>query len=355
MKRALVGVAMAVTMVVPASVAVAAPGKNPVQPIVDSGHAPAALAAVRRDGDERWYVAGKAVPVNGRVRIGSNTKAFLSVVILQLVAEGKVELDGPAQRYVPAVKDKRITVRQLLQHTSGLPEYADKIGLDRIDQVRDRYLRPHDLLDIAMAHPAQFEPGAKFKYTNTNYVVAGLLVQSVTGRPAGEQITDRVIKRLGLRDTYWPAEGEQGLRGKHPRGYSLTDETDPNSPVIDITEMDPSWTWAAGQLVASPADLVTFYRQLQTLLPPAQLADMRKTVATDEPDMRYGLGLLSQDLTCGGVYWGHSGGIPGYLTLAGATDSGRAAAVAQTAAPGLKGDPEGQIKLMKAVIDKALC
>ncbi|RSM88541.1 serine hydrolase [Kibdelosporangium aridum] len=355
MKRALVGAVMAAAMVVPASVAVATPGKNPVQPIVDAGQAPGALAAIRRDGNERWYAAGKAVPVNGRVRIGSNTKAFVSVVVLQLVAEGKVELDGPAQRYVPAIKDKRITVRQLLQHTSGLPEYTDKLGLERIQEVRDRYFRPHDLLDTAMAHPAQFEPGTKFKYTNTNYVVAGLLVQSVTGRPVEEQITDRVIKRLGLRDTYWPAEGEQGLRGKHPRGYSLTDETDPKSPVIDITEMDPSWGWAAGQLVASPADLVAFYRQLPALLPPAQLAEMRKTVTTDEPDVRYGLGLVSQDLSCGGVYWGHSGGIHGYATLAGATDNGRAAAVAQTALPGLTGDPQGEIKLVKGVIDKALC
>ncbi|MFC5099373.1 serine hydrolase [Kibdelosporangium philippinense] len=125
--------------------------------------------------------------------------------------------------------------------------------------------------------------------------------------------------------------------------------------MIDITEMDPSWAWAAGQMVSTPADLATFYRKLPTLLPPAQLAEMRETVDAGQPGVHYGLGLVSQELSCGGVAWGHGGGIHGYMTIAAATDTGRAAAMAQTALPGTFGDPVAGVKAAKDVIDKALC
>ncbi|MDT7789743.1 MAG: D-alanyl-D-alanine carboxypeptidase, partial [Pseudonocardiales bacterium] len=224
------------------------PVREAVHRIFDEGHAPAAMLTV----GGRSYRAGD-IPANAHVRIGSNTKAFVSVVVLQLVAEGKVTLDDTAEKYVPQVHD--VTVRQLLQHTSGLPEYTESIGLDRPDEVRHRYLRPHDLLDVALAQPRQFPPGTQFRYTNTNYVVLGLLVQHVTGRPIQEQIATRVIDHLKLRDTYWPGEGEEGLRKPFVRGVHRADERDPGSPLIDVTEMDPSWAWAAGELVSTTKDL----------------------------------------------------------------------------------------------------
>ncbi|MFI6101423.1 serine hydrolase domain-containing protein [Lentzea sp. NPDC051213] len=325
--------------------------RQAVHRIVEEGHAPAALMSVRRNGVDRSYQAGRT-PTNAHVRIGSNTKAFLSVVVLQLVAEGKIDLDGQVEPRFGGV-----TVRQLLQHTSGLPEYTDKIGLESPDEIRHRFLSPHDVLDVALAHPAQFPPGAKFQYTNTNYVVLGLLVQKVTGRPVQEQINDRVIRKLGLRDTYWPNEGEEGLRHPYARGVHRADENDPKSPVIDVTVMDPSWAWAAGQLVSTPSDLAAFYRGLLAgdLLPSAQLAQMRTTVDTGRPGTSYGLGLMRTDLTCGGVVWGHSGGIHGYGTLAGATDTGRAAAVAQTALPGALTDPAAALQRLNDAQDRALC
>jgi D-alanyl-D-alanine carboxypeptidase len=328
------------------------PVRQAVHRIVDEGHAPAALVAVQRDGENIGYQAGRTPP-NAHVRIGSNTKAFVSVVVLQLVAEGRIDLDGE-------LDDPRlggVTVRQLLQHTSGLPEYTDSIGLDRPDEVRHRYLSPHDLLDAALAKPARFPPGTKFQYTNTNYTVLGLLVQKTTGRPIQEEVTTRVIDRLQLRDTYWPAQGEENLRQPYARGVHLADESDPGSEVIDVTTMDPSWAWAAGQLISTPKDLASFYRGLLhgDLLPPAQFAQMRTTVETGAPGVGYGLGLFSTRLSCGVTMWGHNGGFHGYYSLGGATDAGRAAAVVQTALPGVLSDPAKAEARVREAQDRALC
>ncbi|GHH56731.1 serine hydrolase domain-containing protein [Lentzea cavernae] len=326
--------------------------REAVHRIVDEGHAPAAMMSVQRHNAERSYNAG-ATPANAHVRIGSNTKAFVAVVVLQLVAEGRIDLDGR----LPDPKLGGVTVRQLLQHTSGLPEYTDGIGLDRPDQVRHRYLSPHDLLDAALAKPAQFPPGAGFRYTNTNYVALGLLVQKVTGRPIQEEVSTRVIKRLKLKDTYWPTQGDEGLRQPYARGVHLENESDPKSKVIDVTTMDPSWAWAAGQLISTPKDLAAFYRGLLAgnLLPSAQLAQMRTTVETGAPGTRYGLGLFSTELTCGVTMWGHNGGFHGYYSLGGATDTGRAAAVVQTALPGVLGDPAQAEARVREAQDRALC
>ncbi|MGW4799589.1 serine hydrolase domain-containing protein, partial [Nonomuraea sp. NPDC004297] len=176
---------------------------------------PAALASVRsRDGRMRDYTAGlkEQPPADGYVRIGSNTKTFTAVTVLQLVGEGKVKLDAPVETYLPGllrgdgIDGRRITVRQLLQHTSGLPEYTDFLAKG-ILPYQHTHFEPRRLLDMALAKKAQFAPGAKWQYTNTNYIVAGLLIEKVTGRPAGEEITRRTVKKLGLTRTYFPRSG----------------------------------------------------------------------------------------------------------------------------------------------------
>ncbi|MET1075646.1 MAG: serine hydrolase domain-containing protein, partial [Umezawaea sp.] len=169
---------------------------------------PGALAMVReRDGRVRDYTAGvgdvrtkSPVPVNGQIRIASNTKSFVATVVLQLVAEGKVRLDVPVETYLPGVvrgdgiDGRVITVRQLWQHTSGLADY-DEIVSDGYAAIQHRYFEPREMVDIGLAKPALFAPGGGWSYSNTNYVLAGLLVQKVTGRPIGEEITRRVIER----------------------------------------------------------------------------------------------------------------------------------------------------------------
>ncbi|SFB43234.1 D-alanyl-D-alanine carboxypeptidase [Amycolatopsis marina] len=330
---------------------------------------PAALASVSERGRTTSLVAGSSrldrqvpVPRDGYVRAGSNTKTFTAVVVLQLVAEGKVELDAPIEKYLPGlvrgegIDANVITVRQLLQHTSGLPNYTAHIGLDNFEEIQHKFFQPHDLLAAALAHPARFAPGAKWEYSNTNYLLAGLLIERVTERPVQEQITERVINKAGLRHTYWPQPGDQTIRRPHPQGYTTGNHA--TGDVIDATEMDPSWGGAAGQLISTPGDLARFSRTLLDgkLLPAAQLAEMRKTVAAPVlPGWRYGLGLISVPLSCGGVYWGHGGDIDGYETRGGATDDGRSVGLAVTALPGTFGDAEQAAKAVVATVDTAFC
>ncbi|WP_043784993.1 serine hydrolase domain-containing protein [Amycolatopsis rifamycinica] len=364
-RKGMVVLAMAGLLGATVTAAEAGPSRHAVlQKELDGlvGPFPAALASVSRGGRTESLVAGSArlggrvpVPVDGRVRAGSNTKTFTAVVVLQLVAEGKVALDAPIERYLPGLVPggRAITVRQLLQHTSGLPNYTEYLGLEDFAKLRHRYFQPHDLLAAALAHPAKFAPGTKWEYSNTNYVLAGLLIERVTGRPVAEQITSRVIGKADLRNTYWPAVGDETIRGPHPQGYARAGDA-----VIDVTELDPSWGWAAGQLISTPGDLAKFARALLggRLLPAPELAEMRKTVeAPLLPGWRYGLGVFSVPLSCGGVYWGHGGDIHGFETRGGATDDGRAVGLAVTALPGTFGDPDRAAQAVVSAVDTAFC
>ncbi|MFE7190644.1 serine hydrolase domain-containing protein [Kitasatospora sp. NPDC057541] len=322
---------------------------------------PAALASAKdRTGRTRTYTAGVGdlatgakVPGDGQVRIGSNTKTFTAVVALQLVGEGKVDLDAAVDSYLPGlvrgdgIDGRHITVRQLLQHTSGLPEYEGYISES---EIRSRYYEPRDILDIAFQHKADFAPGARFAYSSTNYVLVGLIVQKVTGRPIAEEIGRRVLQPLGLRHTYFPTAGDRTVREAHPKGYYRESAAE---PLRDITELDPSVAWAAGQMVSTNADLNQFFAALLAgrLLPAAQLAQMRTTVPIGNSGAGYGLGLISRPLSCGGVYWGHGGDIPGYETRGGATDDGRAVNIAVTTVP----TDEAVTAHLEDVVDTALC
>ncbi|MBF8188507.1 beta-lactamase family protein [Nonomuraea sp. K274] len=325
---------------------------------------PAALATVQgSDGKTRYYTAGvgdlktKAeVPVDGQVRIASNTKTFTAVTVLQLIGEGKVKLDEPIETYLPKLirgksgDGRKITVRQLLQHTSGLPNYTR--WMPNVFDVRNRYRSPQDLLKIAFAHKASFAPGKKWEYSNTGYIVLGLLIEKVTGQPVGDAITDRIIKPTGLRHTYWPGKGVKTIRERHPKGYG---SRKPGGKLIDITNLDPSWGGAAGQLIATPSDLNRFWLALMDgkLLKPAQLSAMKKTMKAPgfPAGWEYGLGLMKMPLTCGGVSWGHGGDIDGYETRGGVTDDGRVATVAVTALPATE---PAAMSVIKAA-DTALC
>ncbi|MGW1178212.1 serine hydrolase domain-containing protein [Kitasatospora sp. NPDC002543] len=359
--------APAVLGVSAASVASAVPAPDGVQQglnaLVRTDGVPGALATVRDGrGRSRDYTAGvgdlatgAAVPAGGQVRIGSNTKTFTAVVVLQLVGEGKVDLDAPVDTYLPGVArgegvdGRGVTVRQLLQHTSGLPDYE---GLLDEASLRSRYFEPRELVDLALRQPPVFDPGARFGYSSTNYVLAGLLVQRVTGRPLAEEIDRRIVRRLGLRHTSFPAVGDRTIREAHPRGYRR-DSAD--GPLTDFTEMDPSAGWAAGQMISTTADLNRFFGALlvpDRLLPSAQLAQMRATVPIGgDSGAGAGLGIISRPLSCGGVYWGHGGDIPGYETRGGATDDGRAANIAVTTVPA----DYAVTRHLEDVVDAALC
>ena len=346
------------------------------QNLVDGGY-PAALTAVRdKDGNTIGAAAGvgnletgEAPPLDGEVRIGSNTKTFVAVVILQLVQEGKITLDEPIETYLPGllkgegIDATKITVRQLLQHTSGLPEYTDTVpGETDIFQIRDNYYSTRDLLDIALTKPAAFEPGSQFTYTNTNYIVLTLLAEKVTHRPLAEQITQRITEPLGLAHTYYPNPGEEDFRGTHPHGYHRNSSAEEWK---DITRMDPAWAGGAGAMISTPSELGTFLQATLngTLLNQDSITEMKKTVDTSNlsgvPGSGYGLGILSMPLSCG-TAWGHSGGIPGYVTQNMVGPDGTAVTIAGTAARGIV-DPsdttavQQKAKLMPDAVDSLMC
>ncbi|MGW3090119.1 serine hydrolase domain-containing protein [Streptomyces sp. NPDC001108] len=361
----LTGAVMAAGALSPSAASAARPDtvQRSLDTLVREDRAPAALATVTdREGRTRVYTAGVGdlktgakVPKDGQVRAGSNTKAFTAVVVLQLVAEKKVALNAPVDTYLPGllrgdgIDGRHITVRQLLQHTSGIPDYVDQRAILENPQ---RYYEPRELLDAALARKAHFAPGEKWEYSNTNYLVAGLIVQKVTGRPLGEEIGRRIVDRIGLRHTYFPAPGDMTIREPHPKGYHRDAA---ESPWREYTELDPSWGWAAGAVVSTNSDLNRFYTALLggKLLPQAQLAEMRTTVPTEGAGqgVRYGLGLTSTPLSCGGVYWGHGGTIPGYFTLGGVREDGRAVNIALTSIPA----DEATTQQAQTAVETALC
>ena len=277
---------------------------------------------------------------------------------------GVVALDETVEAYLPGVirhpevTGAEITVRQLLQHTSGLPNYTSAIAGD-LFAIRDTYLAPRSLLDLALAMPAAFAPGSSYEYSNTNYVVAGLIVEKVTSRPFAEEVEQRIIEPLQLEETFFPAPGDKTIPGEHPTGYN----NDANGELKDITETDPSWAWAAGQIIASPSDVNRFMRALVggELLTPGTLAQMQATVEGAElwEGAEYGLGLIRYPLSCGGVAWGHGGDVSGFETRNAVDETGRAVTIAVTALPGALSTDEDTIVAtighVEKAVDSALC
>ncbi|MHC3818976.1 serine hydrolase domain-containing protein [Streptomyces sp. DT9] len=302
----------------------------------------------------------RQTPVRGdsRFRIGSMTKTFVATVVLQLVGEHRVALDAPVERYLPGVvrgpggDGRVITVRQLLQHTSGLPDYLAYLSPQDILKDPLAHHDARDLVNMALANPPAFlTPGDGWKYSNTNYLLAGMLIEKVTGHTYGEEIRRRVIRPLGLRATSVPGDSP-AIFGPHPRGYA---RPGPDAPLMDVTAINPSVAGASGEMVSSAGDLNRFLGALVggRLLRPAQLKQMMTPPPHPGADGRdYGLGLERWTLPCGGVYWGHGGDIFGYETLGGATADGRRATAMVNVDPG---GTDAQDDDMRAAVETALC
>ncbi|MGY0499025.1 serine hydrolase domain-containing protein [Nocardia sp. FBN12] len=272
------------------------------------------------------------------VRVGSITKSFTAAIVLQLVAEHRIDLDRSVDTYLPGlltgdgVDGRAITVRQILGHRSGLPEPARTPELDEHEAAKaGRTFTPGQEIALALAHPAKFAPGTRFEYANINYIVAGMLIEAVTGNRYTDELRDRIVVPLGLSNTYLPGTGETGLRHPHPTGYTSVDGT-----VTDTTRMEPSVPWTSGALVSTGADVNRFFLALVAgwVVPEPQLRQMLDGVDMGNGDgMFYGLGLGYTPLPCGVRYVGHLGGVRGFSTVAGATAGGRAVTVAYTGTP----------------------
>ncbi|NGO13648.1 beta-lactamase family protein [Streptomyces sp. HC44] len=309
---------------------------------------------------------GDTVRPSDRFRIASATKTFVSTVVLQLVGEGELSLDDTVEDWLPGVVSgngndgSRITVRQLLNHTSGLFNYTEDFPILTSAEgfQADRFTTWTDeqLVGIAMKHAPDFEPGAKWAYSNTNYTLAGMIIEKVTGRSWQREVTGRIIRPLDMRNTLAP-DTYPHIPGPHLKGYS---NFDGSGPTIDVTDFNPSGAGAAGAMISTTADLTRFYSALLggRLLHPAEMAEMKTTVRAEELDpvwagARYGLGLMEVPLSCGGVYYGHGGDLAGYTTRNGVSADGRRVVVVEST-----GDPAADLSTFKAqvtLIDRQLC
>ncbi|MER7055492.1 serine hydrolase domain-containing protein [Streptomyces sp. NPDC000351] len=285
--------------------------------------------------------------------IGSQTKSFTAAVVLQLVDEGEVSLDAPVEQYLPGVvtgngyDGTRITVRHLLQHTSGIAAYNPRPNLSAPPVNADGSYDLREVVRKGLSFAAVSAPGASSTYSNTNYLILGMLIEAVTRTPVREAVTARIIEPLGLSSTSFPAAG---------------DDTVPEPSVIGYTGVrfnglfvgtkadiwDPSLYSSAAAMISTLEDVTTFYQALLAgeIVSSASLSDM-----LDDGGFGYGLGLAPKQLTCGGTAWGHDGALPGYSTATAVTTDGRHASLVTNAHFAVNTPTEQ----MKTLLDTALC
>jgi D-alanyl-D-alanine carboxypeptidase len=309
---------------------------------------------------------GRPVPSDGYFRMASTSKALVATVVLQLEAEGKLSLDDTVDHWLPGLvrgngnDGSRISVRQLLQHTSGIHD-----DLPGYTTPKEYYQQRHDvysseeLIARAMAHAPDFPPGEGWEYSNTGYVLLGMVIRKATGQPAHQEIENRVLRPLGLHRTRWLGTSS-ALPRPHAQAYQFFG---PGSRV-DVTDQIPV-DHDILSFVTTTRDENDFFRALLAgrLLPARQLAEMKRTVPVSAevqqlwPGGRYGLGLVERPLSCGGTYWSHDGGDGGYITLNGVTHDGRrSVAVSMSEA---RGDTQEHILEQEnaagTLVDHALC
>ncbi|MEU7576451.1 serine hydrolase domain-containing protein [Streptomyces sp. NPDC041068] len=306
----------------------------------------------------------RPMPRQGYFRMGSNTKTFVSTVMLQLVGEGRIRLDDKVDRWLPGVVEgngndgKRITVRQLLQHTSGLPDYDGSLPVFDEESFQKHRLdayEPRELVDLALRNRPLFEPGKGWGYSNTGYILAGMIIEKVTGRHWSDEVRARIIEPLGLRHTF-----SSGRRTGLPQPYAQSyQQFKPGGRIVDSTEVSMTWGGAAGDLVTTPNDLARFWQSLLggKLLAPKLLAQMQKTVpAREEGDTEtkeeYGLGIFRTKLSCGGGYWGHGGTTLGHLNANGFVDKGKKGVIVMRSTNLAQEDRD---KRTEQLVDDALC
>lgn len=281
--------------------------------------------------------AQRAVSTEDHIRVGSVTKTWTTTAILQMVQEGKLSLDDPVSRHRPDVPNgDNITIDQLLTMRSGLFNYTETLELNSaMDTDPQRAWQPDELLALAYKHPPYFAPGQGFHYSNTNTVLLGLIAEKIDGKPLGQLFKERIFEPLGMKGTVFPDVSSNSIPEPHPQGYFFGDNvltmTNPALPEAmqqeaiagtlapnDVTDVNPSWAWAAGSGISTATDLKTLGEALVNgKLLNAELQQKRlETVTPTNPDdprgASYGLGIAKF-----GNLYGHTGELPGFNTFMG--------------------------------------
>jgi D-alanyl-D-alanine carboxypeptidase len=292
--------------------------------------------------------AGTPMGAADTFRIASVTKPFTATVVLQLVGEGVLSLDDTVQDWLPGiVRDAdRITIGQLLHHTSGIADYFDDPA------VLEPYLQgdyghvwtPQQLVEIADQLGATGAPGGEWSYSNTNYAIVGLIVEAATGRPLGDEMRTRIFDPLDLEHTTFAIDATPDATLAH--GY-LMGAGDP----IDVTGVFP-FPFGAGNIVSDAADTATFYAALLG----GEMLDAELEPPTGDDAVPYGLGLMAWTLPCG-IALGHDGGFAGYSSRSLVLEDGRQVVILSnsiTLDDHLAADPAADVQY-GAIIDDAMC
>ncbi|MER7464544.1 serine hydrolase domain-containing protein [Streptomyces sp. NPDC097981] len=304
-------------------------------------HKDATAALVRVSGTSGSWVGssgvadvrtGRKAMDDARFRAGSVTKTFTAAVVLQLAAEGKVDLDKPVQEYLPGLLPggpkgfEPISVRQLLNYTSGI-QPADGPGDSFEAQYAHRFdvVDPHTLIAEAAAKGPEFRPGEKQHYLNIDYTVLGVLIEKLTGTTYEQALSTRILKPLGLRRTSVPARAENRLAGPHHHGYQAVGQPGGGTSLVDVTEWNSSSNWAAGDLISTTSDLEKFTQALfgGRVVPKAQLEEMFTVPAVKDSesgeDAVQTAGMKRFVLPDRTVVYGKTGSRYGYSTVIGGT------------------------------------
>ncbi|PEP87677.1 D-alanyl-D-alanine carboxypeptidase [Bacillus toyonensis] len=308
--------------------------KQVMQETVQLG-APGILAKAYNNGKTSSYTAGvadlstkKPVKSDYRFRIGSVTKTFTATTVLQLVGENRVQLDDSIEKWLPGLIQRngydgnQITIRQLLNHTSGIAEYLKSKDADIMNSKKT--YTAEEIVKIGLSLPPDFSPGKGWSYSNTGYVILGMLIEKITGNSYAEEIEKRIIEPLDLSNTFLPGNSPVIPGKNHARGYVKTEGT---SELKDITYYNPSLANSAGDMISNADDLNKFFSSLLSgkLLKERELKEMLTTVPVEGKAVGdgYGLGIYETKLPNGVSVWGHGGGIPGFTTFAGGVIGGK--------------------------------
>jgi len=267
---------------------------------------------------------GESMTAGHRFRIGSITKTMTATVVLQLVQEGRVGLDDPLAAHLPesavraGLDTNGATIRQALNMTSGIPTYTTMPFLNGLAGDPARVWTPADLFATVAGRPPRFAAGTGWEPSNTNYVVLGAIAERVGGAPISELFADRCFRPLGLSGCSLPRAGDAALSSPFSRGYQYGTRWDPAPsppadvpPLVDVTHIDPSWAFGAGDGIGTARDLARWTRALVTgeLLDPALQRERLQFAPGSDPP--YGLGIARY----GGLL-GHNGQVSGYFTQA---------------------------------------